>query len=279
MDKASYVDQVKDLQRKDPDTKQAWWDYCERHLGGIKDPNRHEIPQLRKFLTMMGAAPRGSSGPGPSRGGGDRGGRMPMSAPPSFNAFGGGARQHGNTPLFIPVPMVAPSAMAPGSGAPLVDFIKAGQRHSEEWKKAWQSYCVIFGNGKYDPARVDESFLKEFIDYAGAAMNQDLLAQAEERGVSLEQAQQTNTRGSKRPAQPPAQDFARPSQRPRTGGAAGGGGGEDKAALVAQIKDLQRSSEETKQAWWTYCDEELNGMRDPNRHPSEVLQAFIDNHA
>ncbi|CAK0816379.1 unnamed protein product [Prorocentrum cordatum] len=35
-DKAGLVDQVKIIQRTDPESKQAWWDYCDHHLGGVK---------------------------------------------------------------------------------------------------------------------------------------------------------------------------------------------------------------------------------------------------
>lgn len=48
------------------------------------------------------------------------------------------------------------------------------------------------------------------------------------------------------------------------------------ASLVDQIKQLQRSGDKGKQAWVTYCDESLGGVRDPNRHDSSTLQEFLD---
>lgn len=48
-----------------------------------------------------------------------------------------------------------------------------------------------------------------------------------------------------------------------------------KADLVDQIKALQRSGLEAKEAWWAFCDESLGGVRDPNRHDEETLMDFI----
>lgn len=48
-----------------------------------------------------------------------------------------------------------------------------------------------------------------------------------------------------------------------------------KAELVDEIKALQRSSQEAKEAWWAFCDESLGGVRDPNRHDEGVLAQFL----
>lgn len=51
-DKAALVDRVKALQRRDADTKQAWWSFTDEHHGGIHDPNRHDKDTLLQFLSQ-----------------------------------------------------------------------------------------------------------------------------------------------------------------------------------------------------------------------------------
>lgn len=48
-----------------------------------------------------------------------------------------------------------------------------------------------------------------------------------------------------------------------------------KAALVEEIKSLQRADPAAKQAWWDHCDQLLGGIRDPNRHEEENLYEFL----
>eukprot|EP00927_Polykrikos_kofoidii_P062395 TRINITY_DN57205_c0_g1_i1.p1 TRINITY_DN57205_c0_g1~~TRINITY_DN57205_c0_g1_i1.p1 ORF type:complete len:284 (+),score=37.15 TRINITY_DN57205_c0_g1_i1:153-1004(+) len=47
--------------------------------------------------------------------------------------------------------------------------------------------------------------------------------------------------------------------------------------LVAQVKLLQRTNPEAKQAWWDMCDKDLDGIRDPKRHDEEILREFLSN--
>merc|ERR1712048_172841 len=49
-----------------------------------------------------------------------------------------------------------------------------------------------------------------------------------------------------------------------------------RAALIRQIKDGQRISEEFKAAWWTFCAESGRGLNDPAKHPTNYLQTFIE---
>jgi len=47
------------------------------------------------------------------------------------------------------------------------------------------------------------------------------------------------------------------------------------AELVEQVKHLQRSSPQMKVEWHQYCDSEGDRIRDPARHSSAFLEAFI----
>lgn len=46
--------------------------------------------------------------------------------------------------------------------------------------------------------------------------------------------------------------------------------------LAQHIKQLQRASEEWKDAWHKLCDTEGGGVRDPGRHSTSMLRRFVD---
>merc|ERR1712124_73365 len=97
-----------------------------------------------------------------------------------------------------------------------------------------------------------EDFIMSFIDYAGQLAEQALTEVAQDEGYGGGSAP---TVGSKRASAfaadyPPAKRQATPGQvDPK------------KKALVDKIKSLQRSSPETKEAWWAYCDTEQQGIK------------------
>jgi len=288
--KAALVEEIKSLQRGNPDAKEAWWSYCDNFLGGVKDPNRHDEPVLSKFLNMYHGIKGGNCG----KGKGSKGGAAPALVPKGGKGAGGwGGDPWGG----CGAPSAAPSwgggggGFAGGKGGPvggggssggLADFVKAGQRASVHWKNAWQVYCSLYGNGMNAPSRYDDSHITGFIDYVGQLAHADLQAVAEEQGVALD-----GQAASKRPA--PSQSFMPPAKRPAVGAGFGGGGkGKDfgggassaqddpvKFALVDKIKQLQRSNIEAKEAWWAYCDESYRGVKDPNRHDIPSLEAFL----
>jgi len=49
----------------------------------------------------------------------------------------------------------------------------------------------------------------------------------------------------------------------------------DKAALVEQVKQVQRQGFASKQAWWNFCDTHLERVKDPNKHDEATLQDFL----
>lgn len=264
-EKAELVDQVKTIQRADPDSKQAWWDYCDHHLGGVRDPNRHDAGTLGEFVGLYnsgGAARVGSSlGVVAAKGGAGK---------------GGGAKGPGGWGGSAWSPPAWGDAWAAkggsGCGPSLADFVKAGQRASVHWKNAWQTYCALYGRGFNDPSRHDDSHITGFIDYVGQIAFADLQNVAEEQGVPLER-QEAAARGAKRPAAWPA---AGEPPAKRAGGAAGGAANDQgKSALVDKVKALQRSDPTAKEAWWSYCENSYNGVKDPNRHDAASLEAFL----
>merc|ERR1712226_665233 len=55
-------------------------------------------------------------------------------------------------------------------------------------------------------------------------------------------------------------------------------GDSDKDALIDRIKSFQRSGSENKEQWWSFCDDQLKGIRDPLKHDADTLQQFCDSY-
>mmetsp|Transcript_43824 Transcript_43824/g.95415 ORF Transcript_43824/g.95415 Transcript_43824/m.95415 type:complete len:367 (+) Transcript_43824:27-1127(+) len=146
-------------------------------------------------------------------------------------------------------------------------LIKEGQRRSVSWKEAWVSYCEQYGGGRYDPNRHEESFLVGFLELAGACV-------AEKLGIAVQPPQQPQQQQHQLP----------PGKRQRTSSAGSGYAGSGygyvdpsaSAALVDQVKSFQRQGKECKDVWVAFCDQNLQGVYDPARHDSTVLQQFLE---
>merc|ERR1712176_36360 len=48
-EKDEFVRRIKAYQRAGESEKQQWWDYCDRNLGGKRDPARHDVRTLEDF--------------------------------------------------------------------------------------------------------------------------------------------------------------------------------------------------------------------------------------
>lgn len=287
--KAALVDQIKGLQRSDPETKQAWWDYCDEELAGVRDPNKHDVGVLNHFLSSIGVQPARGGGGG---GGGSRGAGgpphanqgfgynympTPLYSPPVFNgAWGGGYPANAG---YMGGGMVAPMNE-------LGDFIKMGQRKSKPWKAAWQAYCAMYGSGLNDPMKYDSQFIVGFLDYLGSLGEADLGAAAEVQNdapVAIQPApapaqMQAQPVSRKRAVPPGIVDFGSAPKKAATSSGPVDNSDAEKSELVERVKALQRRDTETKQAWWQYTDEQHGGIHDPNRHGKEVLIKFLDDY-
>jgi len=123
----------------------------------------------------------------------------------------------------------------------LVQVVKNYQRRGEEQKQIWHDYADTQLAGVRDPARHDVATLRTF---------------AQTFGLSTQ-------------AVPAA------SPQPKVGAT---GSDARKDQLVQRVKAYQRSGQEQKDAWHTYADSQLGGVRDPARHDASALQDFIMAH-
>jgi len=269
MSKAGLVDKVKALQRSDPEIKQAWWDFCEKDLGGVKDPSRHDESVLETFLSWFdgNAAPAAPVRQAPRAAA--RPSQQPvMSSRPQLGGFGGGGKGMMGGMMS--------AMMGMGMGGPSDDLagaIKLGQKHSPAYKAAWSQYCAMYGGGLNDPNRHDPSYIVSFIDYIGQLAQADLGAAAAQAQF-MPQPRMGGGMGGKRSFDAGyGGHIGEPSRKKAA--VSRGGGGDDKAALVDRVKALQRRDPDTKAAWWAFTDEHHGGAHDPNRHDADVLKDFL----
>jgi len=271
------VDQIKGMQRSDPYGRQTWWDYCENHLGGIKDPNRHDENTLATFLSLYNSGGIPPSEPRPEtqgKGRGGWGGGMGfdmMGGGGSWDMMGGGCGgNYGGGDSFGGGNFGGAGGYG-AAPASLGDFVKTGQRQSKHWTNAWTTYCALYGGGVNDPSKHEDSFTKSFIEYVGEIAANGLSALASSQGINLEDVSGGTKRplqgGGASPANVPAKQ-GRFDMAPIENSA-------QKQALVDKVKQLQRSNMSSKESWWMYCDQQYGGMRDPMRHDMQSLEAWL----
>lgn len=181
-----YADQVKQVQRSGDKGKQAWIEYCDESLGGVRDPNRHDGPTLKAFLDW-------------------------------WHSQEGGAEDEDYD---------------------LADEVKNVQRSGPQGKEAWAAYCTEHLGGIADPKRHDAATLQEFLSW----------------WQSGEHYTEAGRHDSVQASAPPAH-------------------------LVEQIKDLQRTNPDAKERWGEFCDSTPGGFRDPGRHDAATLRNFLRRYA
>lgn len=123
----------------------------------------------------------------------------------------------------------------------LVARIKDFQRSDADQKQSWWDFCDENLEGQRDPAKADAFVLQQFIDTNGVPD----VKMATQKG-----------KGGARATGDPAKD-----------------------ALVARIKDYQRSDAEQKELWWSFCDENLEGQKDPAKADVATLQNFCEEYS
>lgn len=213
------VAKVKEIQRSGNDAKQAWWDYCDSELGGVRDPNRHDPQLLHHFLQSMGVDVDMQIGPPVGGGGYGR-------DPPGAAGKGGGA-----------------FAGRRDDTAHLVERVKQLQRSSEDAKQAWWDYCDSELGGVRDPNRHDAPVLESFLQSMGVDLDSPL-------------------------GEPVVGGFAG-----NTFGSAGESGG---SPLSEFIRMGQKVSKRWKEAWKLYCSMYGTGFNDPARYDEAYIVGFID---
>jgi len=308
MDKDTLVEQIKQLQRSNPDAKQAWWSYAEQ-LGGGKDPQRHDLGTLQNFMEMYnegGWGPTPSSprneGEGKGKGGGkdkgkgegkgEKGKKGGTEWAPGYDKGGKGGGKKGDKGSW------GPSGSGEGpkvTHTALVEFIKTGQRSSGTWKDAWRAYCAISGYNTFDPTAYDSTFIMGFIDYVAASainLNGDGnggWGHGWDGGDMWQQWEQMYSQPNWQPKRPHHDDWSSPptkrardssppprqSEETKDAPPLNAADEAVKADCIERIKALQRTDPQGKEAWWRFCDTNVSGTKDPSKHDLFSLQQFL----
>lgn len=145
----SLVNQVKRAQRGG--YKDAWKHHCESEAQGMRDPIRHSLSSLRRFLSsieLSAVQPDTSTLTGC------------QAASSSRNGLANGAAQ---------VERKATNSF-------LIEKVKCVQRTSPELKDLWRKMCDQEALGAYDPVRHDNSFLARFLAENGIPIDEQNLS-------------------------------------------------------------------------------------------------------
>lgn len=277
---ARLVQQVKHLQRSSEELKAVWHQACDAEKGGVRDPARHDVAFLQRFLQASEATAAAKS-QGEAAFGIQMRPQSQMQQDPQQGALvaqvkraqraglkdawrqhcdaeAGGMRDPSRHTIaslrrFLET-VDLPAETAPGSqggmGATdmhLVEKVKCAQRSSPEWKDLWRKYCDAGGGGVYDPMRHENGFLQRFLS---------------EHGIN--------------PEVPAGIGAGRMAGGPRPIGATSAPVSSTLEPLVQRVKLAQRASEELKKSWHHMCDAEGNGVRDPARHDAAFLLRFLE---
>lgn len=270
--KAELVEQIKSLQRSDQDMKQAWGAYCDQQLGGVRDPNRHDVGALQAFLSSY------SSGPGAT----------------SYNGSGSRGTSYAAAPWNMQGQDEDQVALA--------QQVKDLQRSDPECKQAWAEYCDSSLGGTRDPNRHDAGTLQGFLD----AYTAGHLAPARGKVSYAESVADAVAPWSRNGASSKGASASAYSNAPRSGGKGGsvgsyggaanyasyggaenyanygsavggaGAGGGMSADFVGLVKTGQRISSSFKGCWQGYCNAYGNGTMDPAKHEQTYITGFFD---
>jgi len=275
-EKEALVNQIKDLGRADVRVKDAWVEYCMQLGNGNKDPARHPPEFLQTFLSTYqsgGCAGVGGGGAGGCAGAGFGGAAAGYGAAGlGFGGYGGfgacgGCAAAGHFGLQMQPPQQQPVAAfsallndpyaAGGASAGLgglAEDVKTLQKKSRNFKAAWEQFCMQYGGGRCDPHKHEHAFLHQFLESLA------------------DQAMGGGGGGGAIMGAPPAKRL-----RDASGVGFGSVGGV-KDSLVNRIFAFTRLGPDQEGLWALYADTFLNGIRDPSRHDTEVLNEFCVNH-
>lgn len=272
------VDQIKDMQRRDPIAKEQWYAYCEAYGDNVRDPAKHDAAFISNFITQYNSGARLEYKEGAVLV------QMVKMGQKKSQYWKAVWEQYCQTklvdgkPAFDPAKhdssfiegffdyigkqalgmgMMDKSGMQrmgmPGTGDPMKDQlvlkVKAFQKQGEQQKTTWHTFCDTNLGGVYDPTRHESATLQMFIN-ANGIQNIDtsnvsiLPAGGMRMGMGMGHM---NLPGAIDPA---------------------------KMQLVQKIKTYQKLGEPQKNAWHTYCDTTLNGKYDPARANISALQHF-----
>lgn len=254
------VAQVRAQQKASKETRQLWHQYCDQSGDGVRDPSRHDEVFLLAFLQHVGSGTSSQSRVDPNQ------------------AMGHGQFERQGGPHCF---------------EDLVGCIKAAQKSSADVKEQWHQYCDMMGSGVRDPGAHDSSFLQDFIvhygvpaipagqgGFAASWPPQHLIEQVK----ALQKSSDENMEQWRTYCDQEGDGVRDPARHDQqflegfivlTRGATSAGRASVAGDLVHEVKRMQKSSPNAKQAWHQWCDSKGDRVRDPARHEAAFLEQFL----
>jgi hypothetical protein len=140
------------------------------------------------------------------------------------------------------------------------DMVRVMGKKSASFKKAWLRWCEICGHSETDPSQHHPAVHVKFLDYIADKANlvsPPIVGMIPGVGmVSMD---------------------GPVAKKPRTegGGKSWETGDPAKDKLIMQIKAFQRQSDENRDMWRRFCDDNHASVLDPARHEASVLFDFV----
>lgn len=235
------IEKVKSIQKSGESEKQKWWNYCQANGRTKFDPAVHGAEFLKSFLTEY----HGGTIPGLMQSSGGWGPGQASSSPYDGMPEEGRVLRVRGVPFNATIPDIA------------MFFSEYGVTDAE--------VAINFGMDRRPSGEVYVVFPSA--EYAASALETKNQQNMGKRYVELFQGtfQEWGSALDSRSGGPPAA----PSVSINSGDPA-------LEELVDRIKDIQRSGAESKQKWWTFCDQQSEAPGyDPRRHSATFLHSFI----
>lgn len=184
----------------------------------------------------------------------------------------------------------------------LTETLKEWQRSDARNTEAWRKYCEAYGDGSYDPARYDSSFLKSALTElrvgsggqprwtCGNSTHGFLVSDVEEV-KEWQRAAKANTEAWRKYCDKYGDSMYDPASHSASflkqalAHLAGLPEGDERqprsrvnswVCLVDEIKEWQRSAKTNTVAWRSYCDEHGDGRYDPTVYEATFLKQALD---
>merc|ERR1719188_1620242 len=167
-------EQIKNLQRSDPQGKEQWIAYCKMFGEGKCDPSKHDDEFIDHFLNQYNAGARLDGAASEGQGLQDQIKAMQRSDPAGkeqwiayCEQFGGGKcdpNKHDDAFISSFLSQYSSGVRISAGGEVLVQATKFLQKRSQNFRNAWAQFCMVSGGGKNDPAKQPPELHLQFYD-------------------------------------------------------------------------------------------------------------------
>jgi len=277
------VNRVKEIRRSDPAGKMAWWNYADKNGAGVRDPAKNEAEFLQSFLNQYDQGSFANLDPQDAGALGELFKQGQKSSTAFKTAWATYQQMKGNK-------FNDPTKAGRDQLIAFLDFM-GNQTMNAMGMQSMMGKGPMVGGGKSKDKGMSKGTGKDMMMMQMMQMKGAMMSGKGGGGYGGSDDGWGGMGGGMDAWGKGAMMMG--MMGGKTGGKGGGGGwGEEPAQkrqrtpavssgdpwkdqLVAKIKAFQRSGEDQKQAWWTFCDSQEGKNRDPARYEADALQQFV----